>query len=372
MLNRFVQISFLVFSTVFLFYGCDKDGKDIYGDGKSDFEVSDSDDELTEYMERPDSDNNPGGGGIKTDNAEVDDEGIILPDEESADDMSDDNIEVPDETDEGIYSIEPDVGKCEAGDPSSSEKKRVLDRLNYIRSLHGLPPVVYEDKDDTLTAECSLIIAANKKLSHTPDSSWKCYSQDAYTGCNKSNIFIQWGGNPLSVASESVVDAFMTDENVESLGHRRWFIDPWLAHISFGRADDTVNKVLGSAIKVINATEQSIASSNIQHVAYPYEYYPKELYNDNVMMSFTVISDRANKWVNNKVSFASSAIAIKDPQNKTMKITGMKFDNSGYGVPNNIRWFAEGIKAGVKYDVVITNVKIDTAFKNYSYWFELK
>ena len=68
MLNRFVQISFLVFSAVFLFYGCDKDGKDIYGDGKSDFEVSDSDDELTEYMERPDSDNNPGGGGIKTDN----------------------------------------------------------------------------------------------------------------------------------------------------------------------------------------------------------------------------------------------------------------------------------------------------------------
>jgi hypothetical protein len=55
-----------------------------------------------------------------------------------------------------------------------------------------------------------------------------------------------------------------------------------------------------------------------------------------------------------------------------MKISGMKFDNDGYGVPNNIRWFAEGIKSGVKYNVVITNVKVNTTFKNYSYWFELK
>ncbi len=354
---------------MFLFFACDSGKDKIYGDDALSDSNSSVDDEITEYMERPDSDTYPGGGGTKTDS-----DNPATDDVEEADDNPsvDVNDETPDETDEGIYSTDPSVGACESGQVAKNQKTLVLDRLNYIRSLHNLPPVVYEENDDTVTAECALVIAANKQLSHTPDNSWKCFSADAYTGCNKSNIFIQWGGDPLSFRSESVVDAFMTDEDVASLGHRRWFIDPWLAHISFGRADDTYNKVLGAAIKVINDTDQSIASSSIEYVAYPYEYYPAELYNDNVMLSFTLIYDRNNKWTNNKVSFASSAVAITDPSNKTIKISGMKFDNDGYGVPNNIRWFAEGIKSGVKYDVVITNVKVNTTFKNYSYWFELK
>ena len=364
------SLNYILFTVaVFVSFACDSGKDKIYGDDTLNDSNASVDDEITEYMERPDSDNNPGGGGTKTDT----DTFVIQDDEKNDDiDMPDNNDETPDETDEGIYSTEPSVGACESGRVAKSEKEKVLERLNYIRSLHDLPPVVYEEDDDTITAECSLIIAANKQISHTPDSSWKCFSADAYTGCNKSNIFIQWGGDPLAFPSESVVDAFMTDENVESLGHRRWFIDPWLSHISFGRVDDTYNKVLGSAIKVINDTEQSIASSSIEYVAYPYEYYPAELYNDNVMLSFTLIYDRNNKWTNNKISFASSAIAITDPSNKTMKISDMKFDNDGHGVPNNIRWFAEGIKSGVKYDVVITNVKVNTTFKNYSYWFELK
>ncbi|HSW60439.1 MAG TPA: CAP domain-containing protein, partial [bacterium] len=321
------SLNYILFTVaVFVSFACDTGKDGIYGDDTLNDSNAAVDDEITEYMERPDSDNNPGGGGTKTDT----DTFVIQDDEKNDDiDMPDSNDETPDETDEGIYSTEPSIGKCESGWVTKSEKELVLERLNYIRSLHDLPPVFYEEDDDTLTAECSLIIAANKQLSHTPDSSWKCFSADAYSGCNKSNIFIQWGGDPLAFPSRSVVDAFMTDENVESLGHRRWFIDPWLSHISFGRVDDTVNKVLGSAIKVINDTEQSIASSSIEYVAYPYEYYPAELYNDNVMLSFTLIYDRNNKWTNNKISFASSAIAITDPSNKTMKISGMKFDNDG-------------------------------------------
>lgn len=366
--RRFFHLNLMISVMIFVFSGCDSGGGDIYESGGNDLSIVDYDNEMTEYMERPDSGYIPGGGGVNKDKDQISDENYV-PDEDTAPDEN----TAPDETNVGVYLTEPDVAKCEAGEVSAGEKTKVLNRLNYIRSLHNLPPVVYEKDDDPLTAECSLVIAANKQLSHTPESSWKCYSQDAYAGCSKSNIFIQMGSAPKSVESESIVDAFMTDENVDSLGHRRWFIDPWLAHISFGRVDDTANKVTGSAVKVINTDEQSISSSKIEFVAYPYEYYPAELYNDNVMMSFSVISDRTNKWVNNKVSFvAPSAIAIKDPNNKVSKITGMQFDNEGYGVPNNIRWFAEGIKPGVKYNVVITNVKINNAFESYSYWFELK
>lgn len=355
----------LFFLILFLIMtGCEAD-EGIY-DGKG--AISDADyaeDELTDYMEKPDSDYQPGAGGIKIDNEITSDD---------TDDFQpvDDNSDIPDDSYEGVYSVDPDVGECSAGTVTESEKKKVLARLNYIRSLHNLPPVVYEYGDDVLTAECSLIIAANQELSHTPPSSWDCYSGDAYNGCNKSNIFIRWGTGSSSFESEGVVDAFMTDEGVPSLGHRRWFIDPWLKHISFGRADDLQNSVLGSAIKVINTSEQNISSSSITFVAYPYEYYPAELYNDEVMMSFSVISSTSNKWDNNSVNFAGAAVAITDPANKTMKIKEMKFDNEGYGVPNNLRWFTEGIEKGVKYNVTVTNVGINSAYKNYSYWFELK
>lgn len=361
---------FLIFFLFLSFFGCDSSKDDIYGDNTITDSNSVNDDETTEYMEKPDSDYRPGGGGKSDKDPIISDEPVVDDSDETSD--IDSQINIPDEENEGIYSTDPDVSRCEPGIVTDSEKKDVLDRLNYIRSLHNLPPVTYEKNDDVITAECSLIIAANKKLSHTPTSDWDCYSNDAYTGCNKSNIYVQWGGDPLIVESESVVDAFMTDEGVESLGHRRWFIDPWLSHISFGRADDTENKVLGSAIKVINTTEQSIASSSIKFVAYPFEYYPAELYNDSVMLSFSVISDKTNKWKNNQVKFSSAAISIKDPLNKIIKITGMKFDNEGYGVPNNMRWFAESLKSGTKYNVVIKNVLINNVSTDYSYWFELK
>ena len=364
-----LRFYFSVLLILLFLLGCDKGNGNVYSgdENVTGDSISENGDETNEYQERPDSDNRPGGNNGITDNDIYQIDDMNDPDDDALN--PDNNVN----DDEGaVYSSEPDVAKCVEGAVSESEKDIVLERINYIRSLHGLPSVVYEENDDIYTAECALIIAANEDLSHTPGSDWKCYSEDAYTGCNKSNIFIQWGIEPAMFKSESVVDAFMTDEGVESLGHRRWMIDPWLAHISFGRADDFSNKITGSAIKVINLDEQNISSSNIEFVAYPYEDYPTELYNENVMMSFTVIADRLNKWNNDDVDLLTAAIAIKDPANNLIKVSGTKSDNDGYGVPNNLRWYAESIEPGVRYNVAITNVLVNNIPKTFSYWFELK
>ncbi|HNW82434.1 MAG TPA: CAP domain-containing protein [bacterium] len=359
--------AFLPVFMVLFFFACNQRNDNIYsGDENAvNDSISDTGDDDYEYQVRPDSDHRPGGGGSETNND-------IDYMEDDQDINNDDNDDINDEENNSIYSSEPDVAKCAAGTVSGNEKDIVLKRVNYIRSLHDLPPVVYKDEDDVYAAECALIIAANEELSHTPGSDWKCYSEDAYTGCNKSNIFIQWGIDPLLFKSKTVVDAFMTDEDVESLGHRRWLIDPWLAHISFGRADDFSKKITGAAIKVINTDEQDISGSGIEFVAYPYKYYPAEFYNENVMMSFTVIKDKMNKWNNDQVDFLTAAIAIKDPDNKLIKVSGKKSDSEGYGVPNNLRWYAQSVETGVKYNVTITNVLINNIPETFSYWFELK
>ena len=418
---------FLSAFLVLVFFASCSNGKteDIYSglddeNRNSSDDVSEAADEDRHAMERPDDSYGPGGGGdngggisgIGSDGSKDDDktepdedyepgndsekpdsDDGETPDEKTDADNgngenNDEDQEKPDETpegDDGIYALEPDVAACTSGIPSDSEKLKVLNRINYLRAIHKLKPVVYDETDDEMTGECALVIAANKNLSHTPDSSWKCWSQVAYDGCYSSNINLATATNYDLSATDSatIVDGFMTEENEvppTTLGHRRWLIDPWLNSIAFGRADYSDGAghfVLGSAIRVINRTnpndQQDMSDSDIKFVAYPFENYPAELYNDNVMMSFTVIKDKFSKYSNGTgITFSTAVIAIVDQNNKTMKVKNIEFDTDGYGVPNNLRWYAEGIKPNVKYNVTISNVMIDNNSEFYQYWFELK
>lgn len=387
------KVFFAVFFVFVFFAACSNNNKDdVYGGFEDeDYEPAETTDEDREALERPDEASRPGGsGGSGNENPSgsdgSSDDGNAVNDDDSGDE-NDENGEISDEENdaerpdedsaEEVYALEPDVASCTSGIPSDSEKKKVLDRINYLRSIHKLKPVVYDEKDDEIAAECALVIAANQKLSHKPENSWKCWSQEAYDGCDSSNIFIQWANHDISdLDSTEIVDAFFTDEDVESLGHRRWLIDPWLEHVSFGRADyydGSSNSVVGSAIKVINNDRQNISDTDIEFVAYPFHEYPSELYNDNVMMSFSVIKDKLNKYSNGtNLNLASAAIAITDPDNKTMKVKNILFDTDGYGVPNNVRWFAEGVKPNVRYAVTVSNIMVDNVSTLYQYWFELK
>ena len=42
-----------------------------------------------------------------------------------------------------------------------------------------------------------------------------------------------------------------------------------------------------------------------------------------------------------------------------MKVKNIEYDTEMYGVPNNLRWYAEGIKPNVKYNVTVSNIMIN-------------
>lgn len=407
-----------------LFAACGGSGDDnFYGDSGNDYDgnTPGSTDNDVEHVDRPDDAQKPGGGGSSggigggsTGNQDEDEE----PDGDSADsgDSSDsgeptDTGDSGDSSDSGgpadtgdsgdsepsdtgdsepsdtgdsggdfpVYESDPNIAQCTAGYPSEGTKNIVLERLNYLRAIHKLPPVVYTDEFDDIVAECSLVIAANQKLSHYPDSSWKCYSQDALDGCSSSNIHIMMANYQAETDDAKIVDGFMIEKNVDELGHRRWFLDPWLADISYGRSEGVgagqygaETFTLGAAVHVIGGAQQDISDSDIEFVAYPFENYPKELYDDSVMMSFTVISNKFSKWSNSAVDFSSASIAItSETENKVYQIKDLQFDNDGYGVPNNLRWRTTGVRTGLKYNVVIHNVIINNYSQDYIYWFQL-
>lgn len=277
-----------------------------------------------------------------------------------------------------LYDVKPEPSSCKEGVLKKSEKLKVLNRLNTIRNLHGLKPVSYNEADDALTAKSALIMQANATLTHTPDKSMKCWSAEGEKGSGKSNIHIYYSSGMKDLEeSKNIVAGWLIDDGVDSLGHRRWLIDPFLKHVSFGRVDGkpVVNSewdtTTGAAISVINNEDADIKDTKTEFVAYPYQNYSNELFKKNWYLSFTALYDRKSSWNNSDAKYENAKITVTDESGNAFSVHSVSHDNTGFGVPNIIQWKVNGLQDNVKYAVKISNVMIEGKAKDYTYWFKL-
>lgn len=119
------------------------------------------------------------------------------------------------------------VATCDAGDISPEGRASALRVLNLYRWLAGLPEVDTDPTRDAAAQECALMMLANGTLSHTPDTSWTCYTATGAEAAGCSNISTGPG-----VAS---VDWYMEDwGNTDTLGHRRWILSNGLGPVGLG------------------------------------------------------------------------------------------------------------------------------------------
>lgn len=265
------------------------------------------------------------------------------------------------------------MANCYAGVLLNAEKQAALNDLNTIRARHGLPAVSYDASGDNQTAQAALMMVANNALNHTPPTTWKCYSSDGAAGAGSSNLAMLWSsGSTLSVNSTWAIDGFLIDQNVSSLGHRRWLLDPFMSTVSFGRVDS--NGTVAAALKVIGSASQDLSTySNLNYVAYPYGDYPASQYTGSDYMSFTVIADRTNEYSNGKsqINLDSASITVKDASGNSLAISGQVTDYAGYGVPNALQWKVTGLQNNVQYTVGISNVTVNGVVRSYSYTFKI-
>jgi uncharacterized protein YkwD len=268
-----------------------------------------------------------------------------------------------------LYDELPNVAGCFEGRLKAAEKTKVLDYVNAIRRLHGLEAVTYSASDDINTAKAALIIVANATLTHTPTPSMTCYTAEGLTGSGTSNLAMRSGQTPSSAV---YIDQFLIDNGVVSLGHRRWIIDPFLSAISFGRVDRTVGGALnGAALRVIFDQQKDIRNTSIELVAYPYHDYPARLLPTNGVLSLTVIHDRTSRSSNGGVDYSGAAVTVTSETGATITTENLGSDDDGYGVPNVFRFRAPGITTGIRYNVVVRNVVVDGAAREFSWWFKL-
>jgi len=127
---------------------------------------------------------------------------------------------------EGTWTGNADA--CMAGDVTEPGRTNALKILNLYRFLAEMPEVTTDPVRNQKAQECALMQSVNGGLSHTPPTTWKCYTADGAEASGKSNIS---GGKGVSS-----MDAYMTDRNVAQMGHRRWVLANSLGPVGLGSA----------------------------------------------------------------------------------------------------------------------------------------
>lgn len=110
---------------------------------------------------------------------------------------------------------------------SATSRDTALRLVNLYRYIAGLPPVTTDPTHNQQDQACALMMQANNQISHTPSSSWTCYSADGAKAASSSNV--------AGTGAIAAVDGYMLDPgNATTIGHRRWILSNSLGPIGIG------------------------------------------------------------------------------------------------------------------------------------------
>lgn len=277
------------------------------------------------------------------------------------------------------YSVQPDVANCKAGTLGANVRAEALATINTIRALHKLPAVSYSDADQAEAMESALMMAANGQLSHTPPTSWKCYSASGSAGAGSSNLYGSVPSPYLSLTpTDTIFAGWMTEiRNIvaDNVGHRRWILSPFLTSIAYGRVagSNGGNRTDATSLKVFGQTNAPAvnAAALPAYVAYPQGDYPARYFDTAALLSFSAIIDPNRSGNNSVVDYAAATVRVVAQNGADLSVSAISFDTLGYGVPNNIQWKVAGLARNVSYTVTIDNVRVRGVARSYSYGFRI-
>lgn len=225
------------------------------------------------------------------------------------------------------------VGTCSQGTMSLDWQERTLRSVNLYRWLAGVPPLTLEPAAFQAEQACALMMHANGKLSHTPPSAWKCWTEDGAAAAGSSSI--------ATTPAVQAVDLYVADPgNPTTLGHRRWVLSPWITTTAFGST---------SGYSCMRTS--GWGNTGATFVAWPPPgVYPMELHT----ASFATIDETGWSIQSDALSLgAASASVTVDGQAKPVTTTPLL---ANYGSGSALAIFPQGwgIKAGSTYTVTIT------------------
>ncbi|MGZ5784688.1 MAG: CAP domain-containing protein [Ramlibacter sp.] len=249
------------------------------------------------------------------------------------------------------------VAGCNAGDTSADYKAAILRRINWFRALAGVPASVQFDASFSQQAQqAALMMAANQQLSHSPPSSWLCYSSAGAQAAGKSNLTIGRSG------PDAIGESYMRDEgaNNTGVGHRRWLLYPQTQFMGTGDVDGS------SPVNALWVQDSNIfgprPAVRDDFVAWPTKgYTPYALVYPRWSFSYP------------GADFSSASVAMTE--NGAAIATRVETPATGYG-ENTLAWFPGSYVDGMSwakpdadtiYQVTISNVKVAGIARTFSY-----
>lgn len=276
----------------------------------------------------------------------------------------------------GLYATAPDVGACKEGTLKPEVIQGVIDTLNEIRALHGLGTVGLSTPDSLGSQQSALMMIANNALSHSPPSSWKCYTQAGRDAAAAGNLAFSSGG---FVTNEQVIAGWLDDVDnltIDSVGHRRWLLDPFATSVAFGRVTTGSGGSLrsSSVLKVFNLAQNGPTPTGLpDFVAYPFGDYPAKFFDARALHSFGVIADKSRRFgANTTVDFRGATITMRNASTgANVSVSKVKSDNQGFGLANNVQFLPANIQQNVRYEVSIAGVIVNGNSRNFTYRFRI-
>ncbi|MDR1078404.1 MAG: CAP domain-containing protein [Propionibacteriaceae bacterium] len=130
---------------------------------------------------------------------------------------------------------------CVAGTTTSAFRQSQIAIINYYRDLAGLASVIENAAATAVAQQTALMMARADTLDHYPPSTWDCYTAEGAAGAARANL--GWGSP--SLGGGQVIENYMSDRNVSSVGHRQWILYPPQSQFGIGHTNTTDALVWG-------------------------------------------------------------------------------------------------------------------------------
>jgi uncharacterized protein YkwD len=233
---------------------------------------------------------------------------------------------------EGTWS--GSVAGCNASDTGAPGRENALKLVNLYRWLVGLPAVTTAPARDADAQQCALMMHANSSLSHSPPTSWACYTAAGAGAAGKSNL--------ATTAGVKAVDLYIADPgNATTMGHRRWILSNNLGPIGLGSTSNY------SCMWVIGG---SGGGSNAWTAFPPPGPVPLALFN----VSYASIDSTGWTIQSDSITLSSATVTITDG-GANLPVDVVKLQG-GYGSAQALNVVPQGWKAqaGHTYQVTVT------------------
>jgi uncharacterized protein YkwD len=259
------------------------------------------------------------------------------------------------------YAWNGDATNCIPGTLSQELFDKTLLRIKYYRKMAGLPNDKITMEAD-LSAKCqqnALMIRANSSLSHSPPTSWKCYTADGALAAAKGNI-------SLGTSDVKNIDAWIQDAGSNNLevGHRRWILYSNATKFGIGFTESS------GTLWVINGLPQpySLPAATPEYIAWPPKgYIPRQVVYPRWSLGVPATSYPF------QVDFTEATVTMVDPAgtNVPLNVIYRNPISNSYGGDNTISWEPTGVDLNSnfdqKYTVTVSNVMVNGTAKSYTY-----